>query len=163
MIKGYHTLMGWDAFLASAKDGVTSDDTAAALLLRVVPLPPVRSPAYRHTCCIGPEMAHEPQSFSFSVGAPEMVFGRPSILLSVGFLHRRTYRKITRQSMPKYGLNPLDYLNDGVPFPSRPALATASDLTMASDLMRKADGYLAVIDTQYIMKPDKGPAEAVKH
>jgi hypothetical protein len=34
---------------------------------------------------------------------------------------------------------------------------------MASDLMRKADGYLAVIDTQYIMKPDKGPAEAVKH
>ena len=86
-----------------------------------------------------------------------------SILLSVGFLHRRIYRKIAREEMSNYGLRPLDYLSDGVPFPEQPVLARASDLTMASDLMRKADGYLAVIDTQYIMKPDKTPAEAVKH
>jgi hypothetical protein len=69
----------------------------------------------------------------------------PSIVLSTGFLHRRHYNKVVRREMAEYGLRPLDFLHDGDPFPANPVTSGMSEL------MRKADGYLAVIDTQYIM------------
>lgn len=79
-----------------------------------------------------------------------------SILLSIGFLHRRRFYKVVRQQMTQYGLRPLDLLHDGV------VDSDQSQLAAALKLMSKADGYLTVIDTQYIMKPDKSDAERLR-
>ena len=70
----------------------------------------------------------------------------PQIMLSTGFLSRRHYFKVVRQEMVGLGLRPLDVIRDG-PF----AGGGKSGLTRASELMRQADGYLAIIDTQYVM------------
>jgi len=66
-------------------------------------------------------------------------------MLSTGIQHRRHRFKAVCQAMADYDLYPLDVLNHGVPYPIDPALSAASEL------MRKAHGYLAIIDTQFIM------------
>lgn len=78
------------------------------------------------------------------------------VLLSIGFRHRPHYNKVTQREMIQYGLRPLDLLQDG-----RPGIDRAL-LTISSELMSKAEGYLTIIDTQHIMKDDKKYAEQLR-
>jgi hypothetical protein len=68
-----------------------------------------------------------------------------SIMLSTGFLHRPHDRKIVRHEMAALSLRPLDLLSEGDPYPSE------LEPSPSTKLMRTADAYLAVFDTQYVM------------
>ena len=66
-------------------------------------------------------------------------------MLSTGFLSRRHSHKVVLQEMASLGLQPLDVLLDGAPIGPEPGP------NPASELMRRADAYLTIIDTQYVM------------
>jgi hypothetical protein len=70
----------------------------------------------------------------------------PQIMLATGFLARRHYHKVVRQEMAGLGLEPLDVVIDGISVFDEPGPTSVS-----SELMRRADAYLAIIDTQYVM------------
>jgi hypothetical protein len=78
------------------------------------------------------------------------------VLLSIGFLRRPHYNKVTQREMIQHGLRPLDLMRDGSPAFDKAPLA------IASEMMSKAAGYLTIIDTQHIMKDDKKHAEQLR-
>jgi hypothetical protein len=69
----------------------------------------------------------------------------PSVLLSTGFFHRRNILKVVRREMRNVGLHPVDFLDYADPFPADPTTVPMVDL------IRQADAFLTIIDTQYDM------------
>jgi hypothetical protein len=76
-------------------------------------------------------------------------------MLSTGFLSRRNYHKVVLLEMAGLGLRPLDVRRNGIP------LFPMSDVSPALELLSRADAYLAIIDTQYVMTRIRSQSEHI--
>jgi hypothetical protein len=80
---------------------------------------------------------------------------RRRIMLSTGFLHRRHYYKVVSEEMAALDPRPLDVMRDGLVYSEKPGYSATKEL------MRQASGYLAIIDTQYVMTQVKSRSEQI--